>query len=168
MGNALHQPSYYRQAEPFLSFITTRRKSNMDTPSGILQEPCESEKTLCLPKYQPRTSLAGTQGESYLDQLTYKGIVAQALDDYVWSTGSSRYKAYLRRQATALVNNTITDGKGRPGNCHSPASCEFIFYWGSPLSPSRPMEVDGATQMSALAVFSGVLPRAPQSTPTEP
>ncbi len=168
MGNALHQPAYYRQAEPFLSFVTTRHKSNMDTPKGILQEPCESQKSLCLPKYQPRSSLAGTPGESYLDQLTYKGIVAQALDDYVWVTHSSHYESYLRRQATAIVNNAITDGKGRPGNCHSPSSCQFIFYWGSPLSPSRPMEVDGATQMSALAVFSGVLPRAPQTTPTEP
>ncbi len=34
MGNALHQPSYYRQAEPFLRFVTTRRLSNMDTPRG--------------------------------------------------------------------------------------------------------------------------------------
>jgi hypothetical protein len=168
MGNALHQPSYYRQAEPFLSWITSRRKSNMDTPKGILQEPCESQKSLCLPQYQPRSSLAGTPGESYLDQLTYKGIVAQALDDYGWATGSAHYEAYLRRQATAIVNNAITDGKGRPGNCHSPTSCQFIFYWGWPLGPSRPMKADGATQMSALAIFTGVLPRAPQTMPTEP
>lgn len=172
MGKALHQPSYYRQAEPFLDFVTTRRKSNMDTPKGILQEPCESEPSVCVPSSQPRSSLAGTPGESWLDQLVYKGIVAEALDDYVWATGSPRYKGYLRKQATAIVNNAIRDAKTRPGNCHSPSSCQFVFYWGWPLSPSRvvqghtvqvPMTVNAATQMSALAVLNGVLP---PTTPT--
>jgi hypothetical protein len=167
MGNALHRRSYYRQAEPFLDFVTTRRKSNMDTRRGILQEPCESEKSACVPASQPRRSLAGTPGESWLDQLTYKGIVAQALDDYVWATGSPRYKAYLRRQATAIVNNAIRDAKTRPGNCHSPSSCQFVFYWAWPLNPDRPMAVDGATQASALAVLTGVLPRASRA-PVEP
>lgn len=167
MGNALHQPSYYRQAEPFLSYISTRRKSNMDTRKGILQEPCESEKSACVPASQPRSSLAGTPGESWLDQLTYKGIVAQALDDYVWATGSAHYEAYLRRQATAIVNNSIRDAKTRPGNCHSPSSCQFVFYWAWPLNPVRPLAVDGATQASALAVLTGVLPSASQ-TATEP
>jgi hypothetical protein len=168
MGNALHDPSYYRQAEPFLNFITTRRLSNMDTRGGILQEPCESLKTACVPSSQPRSSLAGTPGESFLDQLIYKGIVAQALDDYVWATGSSRYEAYLRRQATAIVNNAITDGRGRPGDCHSPATCQFIFYWAWPLNPVRPLKATAATQMSALAILTGVLPRASQSAPAEP
>jgi hypothetical protein len=161
MGNALHDPSYYRQAEPFLRFVTTRRLSNMDTPQGILQEPCEAEKSMCLPKYQPRSSLAGTPGESFLDQLVYKGIVAQALDDYVWATHSKRYEVYLRRQATAIVNNAISDGKGRPGNCSSPSSCQFAFFWGWPLSPDRPITATAATQMSALAILTGVLPVGP-------
>jgi hypothetical protein len=100
--------------------------------------------------------------------LTYKGIVAQALDDYVWATGSSRYEAYLRRQATAIVNNAITDGRGRPGDCHSPATCQFIFYWAWPLNPVRPLKATAATQMSALAILTGVLPRASQSAPAEP
>jgi hypothetical protein len=161
MGNALHQPSYYRQAEPFLRFVTTRRLSNMDTPQGILQEPCEATKSMCLAKYQPSSSLAGTPGESFLDQLVYKGIVGQALDDYVWATGSQHYKQYLRRQATAIVNNAITDGHGRPGDCRSPTTCQFTFYWGWPLSPSRPITATAATQMSALAILTGVLPVGP-------
>ena len=166
MGNALHDPSYYRQAEPFLNWVATRHLSNMDTPKGILQEPCEAEKSLCLAKYQPSKSLAGTPGESFLDQLVYKGIVAQALDDYVWATGSPRYKAYLRKQATAIVNNAITDGHGRPGDCRSPTTCQFTFYWGWPLSPTRPITATAATQMSALAIFSGVVPGNPR--PAEP
>lgn len=168
MGNALHQPSYYRQAEPFLRYITTRRKSNMDTRAGILQEPCESSKTACVPASQPRSSLAGTPGESFLDQLVYKGIVAQTLDDYVWATGSPRYKAYLHRQARAIVNNAITDGKGRPGTCRSPSSCQFIFYWGWPLNPIRPMKATAATQMSALAVLMGVMPSVSSGRPQAP
>jgi hypothetical protein len=162
MGNSLHDPSYYGQAEPFLNWVATRHLSNMDTPKGILQEPCEAEKSLCLAKYQPRKSLAGTPGESFLDQLVYKGIVAQALDDYVWATHSSRYEAYLRKQASAIVNNAITDGHGRPGNCHSPTTCQFTFYWGWPLSPARPITATAATQMSALAIFSGVVPGNPR------
>jgi len=167
MGNALHQPSYYRQAEPFLNFIATRHKSDMDTRGGILQEPCESYKSACVPSSQPRSSLAGTPGESWLDQLIYKGIVGQALDDYVWATGSSRYEAYLHRQATAIVDNAITDGRGRPGNCGSPTSCQFVFYWAWPLNPIRPLTATTATQMSALAILTGVLPSSSQ-TATEP
>jgi Glycosyl hydrolase family 76 len=157
MGNALHQPSYYSQAERFLNFIATPGLSGMDTPAGILQEQCESQPAECGPAGQPRASLAGTPEETYLDQLVYKGIVATALDDYVRATGSPRYRAYLRNQATAIVYNAITDDRGRPANCTSPASCQFAFRWGWPVGSGRPPTVTAATQMSALAALTGVL-----------
>jgi hypothetical protein len=163
MGNALHQPSYYGQAERFLSFIANGRLSGMDTPAGILQEQCESSPSECGPASQPRASLAGTPQETFLDQLVYKGIVAQALDDYVRATGSPQYEAYLRRQATAIVYNSITDGNGRAANCASPASCQFAFRWGWPVGSGRSPTVTAATQMDALAALTGVLghPKAP-------
>ena len=157
MGNALHQPSYWAQAERFLNFITTRRLSNMDTPVGILQEQCESLRSACIPASQARSNLAGTPQEGFLDQLVYKGIVAYALDDYVQATGSRRYLAYLGRQATAIVYNAIADGRGHPANCTSPTSCQFAFHWGWPLNPRRRPIVSAATQMSALAALTGAL-----------
>jgi hypothetical protein len=155
MGNALHQPSYYAQAERFLNFIATPRLSGMDTPAGVLQEQCESQPSECAPAGQPRSSLAGTPDEAFLDQLVYKGIVAEALDDYVRGTGSPLYKAYLRRQATAIVYNAISSGDGHPGNCASPTSCQFAFRWGWPLTATDP--VTAATQMSALAALTGAI-----------
>ena len=157
MGNALRQPSYYGQAERFLSFIANRGLSDMDTPAGVLQEQCESVPSACAPAGQPRSSLAGTPQETFLDQLVYKGIVAEALDDYVRDTGSPQYRAYLRRQATAIVYNAITDGHGRPANCTSPTSCQFAFRWGWPLGSADPPTATAATQMSALAALTGVL-----------
>ena len=157
MGNALHQPSYYDQAERFLRFTTTRRLSNMDTPAGILQDQCESLSSACAPATQRQSSLAGTAEEAFLDQLVYKGIVARALDDYVQATGSHRYRAYLRRQATAIVYNAIADGHGRPANCASPTSCQFTFRWGWPVNSGRRPKTTAATQMSALAALTGAL-----------
>jgi hypothetical protein len=157
MGNALHQRSYYRQAKRFLDFATLRRNSNMVTRQGIMQQPCESNRGRCVPK-PDRGRLSGTPTETWLDQLSYKGVLGEAIDDYVTATGSTRYAAFLRRQATAIVNNAITDPKGRPGNCSSPSTCRFVFYWAWPLNPSRPMIVNTATEMSALDVLTGVLP----------
>lgn len=157
MGNALHEPSYYAQALPFLRFITTGSQSHMDTPAGILQEQCESLPSECAPASQPRSSLAGTPVETFLDQLVYKGIVAQALDDYVRATGSALYKSYLRRQATAIVYNAIIDEQGHPANCIAPSSCQFAFRWGWPVNPARPEKATAATQMSALAALTGAI-----------
>jgi hypothetical protein len=155
MGNASHQPSYDGQAERFLSFIANGQSSGMDTPAGVLQEQCESLPSECAPAGQPRSSLAGTPQETFLDQLVYKGIVAEALGDYVQATGDPRYTAYLRNQATAIVYNAISRGHGRPANCASPSSCQFAFRWGWPLSATDP--VTAATQMSALAALTGAV-----------
>lgn len=157
MGNALHQPSYYEEAERFLSFIANRRVSGMDTPAGVLQEQCESLPSACIPAKDAHSGIAGTPNENFLDQLVYKGIVAAALDDYVQATGSPRFKAYLRAQATAVIYNSIADGRGRPANCSSPTSCQFAFHWGWPLDPHHRPIVTTATQMSALAALTGAL-----------
>ncbi|MGN6168782.1 MAG: hypothetical protein ACTHQQ_11525, partial [Solirubrobacteraceae bacterium] len=158
MGNALHRPAYYRQAVRFLNFATTvGGPSHMVTRHGIMQQPCESKPSLCVPR-RHRGRLSGTPTETWLDQLSYKGILAQAINDYVSATGSQRFAVFLRRQATAIVHNAIRDPKGRPGDCSSPGKCQFVFYWAWPLSPRRPMIANTATEMSALDVLTGVLP----------
>lgn len=167
MGNALHQPSYYQQAARFLDWTTTHRKSRMVTRNGVIQEPCESSRWRCVPSRQ-RGRLSGSPTETWEDQLSYKGILAQAFDDYVLATGSKHYAAFLRRQATAIVNNAIRDPKGRPGTCATPSSCQFVFYWAWPLNPARPMIVNTATQMSALDVLTSVLPDASGGRPLGP
>lgn len=168
MGNALHQPSYYRQAAPFLAYATMRSKSHMVTRTGIMQQPCESNRARCVPKKVKHGRLSGTPTETWLDQLSYKGILGQAIDDYTVATGSQHYAAFLRRQATAIVDNAIRDPQGRPGNCTSPSHCQFIFYWSWPLNPSRPMIANTATEMSALDVLTGVLPVSTKGRPLSP
>ncbi|HZO78990.1 MAG TPA: glycoside hydrolase family 76 protein [Solirubrobacteraceae bacterium] len=158
MGNALHRPAYYRQALQLLNFATKiGGPSHMVTRSGIMQQPCESKPSLCVPE-RDRGRLSGTPTETWLDQLSYKGILAQAIDDYVSATGSHHFKAFMRHQASAIVNNAIRDPKGRPGDCGSPSTCQFVFYWAWPLNPRRPMIANTATEMSAIDVLTGVLP----------
>jgi hypothetical protein len=139
----------------------------MVTRSGIMQQPCESKRSLCVPEAH-RGRLSGTPTETWLDQLSFKGVLAQAIDDYVLATGSHHFAAFLRRQASAIVNNAIRDPKGRPGDCSSPSKCQFVFYWAWPLNPSRPMIANTATEMSALDVLTGVLPAHSGSRPLGP
>lgn len=168
MGNALHRRAYYQQAVRFLNFATEiGGRSHMVTPNGILQQPCESKRSLCVPT-RHKGRLSGTPTETWLDQLSYKGILGQAINDYVSATGSHHFAAFMRRQAAAIVNNAIRDPKGRPGDCSSPSSCQFVFYWAWPLSPSRPMIANTATEMSALDVLTGVLPIHSGGRPAAP
>jgi hypothetical protein len=160
MGNALHDPSYYAQAAKFLNFATSHR-SHMVTSSGIMQQPCEARKNRCVPADKANGALAGTPVETWLDQLSFKGILGEAIDDYTLATHSTRYQSYLHRNATAIVDNAIRNEQRRPGDCSSALSCQFVFYWAWPLNPSLPMLVSTATQMSALDVLIGALPASP-------
>jgi len=165
MGNARHDPAYYTQAARFLRFATTRRLGDMVSPHGILQEPCEPTRTRCVPGAGASADLNGGPVRRWLDRLSWKGILAQALDDFVIATGSGRYGVFLRRQATAIVHNAIRDARGVPGECQSPSSCQFVFYWAWPLSPSRPMIVTTGTQMSDLDALTGAPHRSSGAPP---
>lgn len=157
MGNALHDRAYYGEAARFINFATTRSLSNMVSRNGILQEPCEPSRSMCVPGDGASAALSGGPVRRWLDRLAWKGILAQAVDDFATATGSNRYRAFLHRQATAIVNNAIRDAHSLPGKCQSPSACEFVFYWAWPLSPARPMIVTTGTQMNALDVLTGVL-----------
>jgi hypothetical protein len=58
--------------------------------------------------------------------------------------------SFIKRQASAVVHNAIRQDNGQPGNCDSASNCQFVFYWGWPLSPARSPMVNQGTQMSAL------------------
>ncbi len=148
LGSALHKPSYYQQANAFLRYVVSK-KSGMVNSHGIIQEPCERDRDGC------------TTSGSYLDMLPWKGILTQGFSDYAAATGDPRYDGVVRRQAWAVVHNAIRQPNGQPGNCSSPSSCQFVFYWGWPLTPSRSEFVDQSTQMDALDALTAAMALTP-------
>jgi hypothetical protein len=136
LGKATHDSTYYRMAAPFLRFVPSQPAGMIS--HGILQEPCEHDRDGC------------TGSNRYLDMLVYKGILMQAFADYTTATGSTEFARFIKRQASAVVHNSIRQNDGQPGNCDSPSNCQFVFYWGWPLSPVRSPLVNQGTQMSAL------------------
>ncbi len=152
VGTALHDSSYYQQANQFLKYVLSK-KSTMVNSKGILQEPCERDGTGC------------TGSSLYFDELSWKGVLAQAFSDYTAATASTEYDRFIRRQASAIVHNAIVRSDGTPGNCQTPDSCQFVFYWGWPLTPSRSPFVNNATQMDALDALTAAL--ALQASPQQ-
>jgi hypothetical protein len=144
LGSALHDGRYYQQADAFLRYAVSKR-SGMINGSGVLQEPCERDRDGC------------TGRPTYLDIISWKGILVQALSDYTTATGSTEFRHFIGQQAWQIVHDSIrTDGKAvQPGNCHSPGTCQFVFYWGFPLSPVRSGFVNHSTQMDALEALPG-------------
>jgi glycosyl hydrolase family 76 len=145
LGTALHDRTYYRQANTFLRYTLSQRAGFVNRNTGILQEKCERDRTAC------------TGDKQYLDILSWKGILMQALQDYGAATGSTEYDAFILRQATAIVHNSIRQSNGSPGRCDTADSCQFVFYWGWPLSPARSGFVNQATQMDAIDALTAAL-----------
>lgn len=148
IGAAKHDPRYYKQANNFLHYVVSK-KSGMVDSHGIVLEPCERDGDGC------------TNSGSYLDMLPWKGILIQGFSDYAAATGDRHYNGVLRRQAWAVVHNSIVGPNGQPGNCDMPSSCQFVFYWSWPLTPSRPEFVNQATQMDALDALTAVVALTP-------
>ncbi len=155
IGAAEHNPSYYQQANSFLHYVVSKQSGMVDS-HGIVLEPCERDGDGC------------TNSGSYLDMLPWKGILIQGFSDYAAATGDPRYNGVLRRQSWAVVHNTIVGPNGQPGNCQGPSSCQFVFYWSWPLTPSRPNFVDQATQMDALDALTAQLALQPGKQQPQP
>lgn len=155
LGAAKHDPSYYKQANNFLHYVVSKQSGMVDD-KGIIQEPCE------------RATLGCLSSGSYLDMLPWKGILIQGFSDYSAATGDPRYDGVLRRQAWAVVHNAIVGPNGQPGNCQTASSCQFGFYWGWPLTPSRSEFVNQSTQMDALDVLTAALALQPHKQQPQP
>jgi hypothetical protein len=150
LGAALHNRSYYRHADAFLRWALSKQ-SGMVNANGILQEPCERNRDAC------------TGLPTYLDILSWKGILVEALSDYTTLTGSSEYAGFLRHQAKVITDNAIIQPDGQPGRCDAPINCQFEFYWAWPLSPVRSGFVNEATQMDAIDALTAALALPPSS-----
>jgi hypothetical protein len=151
LGSALHDNKYYTQANAFLHYAVSPQSGFVHGGNQVLQEPCERNRDGC------------TGNPDYLDLLSWKGILIQALSDYRTATGSTEYDWFIRRQAGAVVDNAIRQTNGQPGNCDAPEDCQFVFYWAWPLSPVRSGFVNVATQMNALDALTAALALPPSS-----
>jgi hypothetical protein len=145
LGTALHDRAYYRQANNFLRYTLSEQAGFVNRNTGILQEKCERDSTAC------------TADKQYLDILSWKGILMQALQDYRAATGSTEYDPFVLRQAHAIVRNSIRQPNGSPGRCDTAPNCQFVFYWNWPLSPVRSGFVNQATQMDAIDALTAAL-----------
>jgi hypothetical protein len=144
LGSALHNAAYYQQADTFLKWALSK-KSGMVNGNGILQEPCERNRDAC------------TSQPTYLDILSWKGILMEGISDYTTATGSPEYVFFLRHQAKVITDNAIRQPDGQPGNCDAPVNCQFVYYWAWPLSPVRSGFVNESTQMDALDALTAAL-----------
>jgi hypothetical protein len=145
LGSALHNKTYYRQANAFLRYSLSAKSGFVNGQTGILQEACERGRTAC------------TGEPQFLDIVSWKGILMQALQDYRTASGSRAHDAFILRQARAIVHNAIATPDGQPGVCDTAQNCQFVFYWGWPLSPVRSGFVNDATQMDAIDALTAAL-----------
>jgi hypothetical protein len=141
VGTALHDSSYYKDADRFLRYVLSKKSTMVNSK--------------------------GTGSNLYFDELSWKGILVQGFLDYTVATGSTEYASFLRRQAVAIVHNAIVRSDGKAGDCQTPDSCQFVFYWGWPLTPSRSPFVNNATQMDALDALTAAL-AIPANSPPKP
>jgi hypothetical protein len=135
LGLALHQPIYYRDARKFLDYAIEPAAGLLR--HGVLREHCEDGQYNC-------SKLA-----SRLDLPAYKGLLVSAMADYDAVTGTNRYRAFLRRQATAVVTNALV--AGGHDQCHTAANCLFGFFWARP-----PHLVSGAVRITLGGQESGI------------
>ncbi len=151
LGSDLHNPTYYQHADAFLKWALSK-KSGMVNGNGILQEPCERNRDAC------------TGLPTFLDILSWKGILVEALSDYTTITGSTEYIGFLRHQAKVITDNAIVQPDGQPGRCDAAINCQFVFYWAWALSPVRSSFVNEATQMDAIDALTAALALPPPSS----
>lgn len=143
LGLAMHQPAYYKDARRFLDYGIGPEAGLIR--HGVLREHCEDVQYNC------------NKSSSRLDYPAYKGILVNALADYDTVTGTDTYAAFLRRQATAVVDHALLGG-GR-GRCHTAGNCFFGFYWTPPprlVSWAVGITVGG--QESGIDALTSVLP----------
>jgi hypothetical protein len=145
LGVALHQPFYFRLASRFIRYVLNY-KSGLVT-HGILQEHCESLSDAC----------HGMRNR--LDIPAFKGVFVQAVADWTEATGRRTFVRFLRRQATAVVHNSIVTRDYQPASCSTSSTCRFAFIWSRQLDPGPPpVPITVASQTSAIAALTAVLP----------
>jgi Glycosyl hydrolase family 76 len=116
LGLAMHQPTYFKDARRFIDYAIGSEAGLLR--HGVLREHCEDVHYNC------------NKSASRLDYPAYKGLLVNAIADYDTVTGTDTYAAFLRRQATAVVNHALIGAAH--GKCHTADNCFFGFYWTPP------------------------------------
>jgi hypothetical protein len=143
MGAALHERSYFAQARRFLAYTTNPRHGMMHR--GVVQEFCESLRNQCVSIEDFNVSV-------------FKGMFVQAVADYELATGDTGYQRFLRRQAQAIIDHSVSDATGVRTSCQTARDCQFGFYWARAIDPGRAgVPVTVATQISALRALIAAL-----------
>jgi hypothetical protein len=147
LGIATHNSSYFMKAAPFLRYVPSEPAGMMS--HGVVEEPCERDSDGC------------TAADDFLDMQVFKGILMQAYANFTLATGDQEFVYFIRRQASAVVQNAVSNGNGVPAKCQSPSNCQFVFYWGWPISPVRTHVVTQGTEFSALSALIAELALPP-------
>ena len=145
MGVALHQPRYYRAAEPFLRFALN--PASQLITQGVLVERCE---------YRP-----GGCGRLHfhLDLPAYKGIFVLAASDWDRATRTHVFERFLRAQARAVVTQALVDVDPGAHACARAEACQFGFYWTPVANPSpNTLGPTVGSQESGIDALVAVLP----------
>lgn len=145
LGIALHDRSYFKQADRFLRYVTSRASEML--VGGVLQERCESLPGKC-GSFPWRINLP-----------SYKGVFVQAVSDWSVATGSHHYRRFLLAQASSILHHDVSGGVNDPGHCETAHTCRFGFYWAGPVMPrASRLGLTAAAQASALDALTAVLP----------
>ncbi len=144
LGAAAGRPADFQAARVFIDY-TLGPESGMSSPGGVLQESCEAQADRC-------------HGSQQFNVSSFKGLFAQAVADYDQATGTDTYHAWLQAQAQAILARDTFNTVGQPAHCHTPASCQFGFYWSRAVDQSdAPVPLTIATQTSALQALTSAL-----------
>jgi len=143
VGLAAGLHSYVNYAQRFLEFGFSPYSKILY--HGVLQEPCESERTRCL------------GGKRLSDSTSWKTMFVDAVADWQQATGSTLYDRFLTDQADAVIDHAASNGSGLT-SCQTPHDCQIGFFWAQPVPPaSTPLPVSPGTQDSGLAALTDAL-----------
>jgi hypothetical protein len=140
LGNADHDPLYYRHAGNFIRYTLSPRSRLVE--HGVLREHCELRAGGCQAMPAP------------LDIPAYKGIFMDAVSDWLAATGSTRYYGFLGEQADSLL--TVD---ARPGYCQAdvPAGCRFAYEWVTGRGGGMASWVTVGSQESAIEALTAAI-----------
>lgn len=141
MGAATHDRAYYAQAALFLHRVLDRPSPML--AGGVLQEPCEAQRSLCAHQLYNIT--------------VYKGLLVDAVFDWSRITGATLYDGFLLAQARAVLAHAASNGRATR-HCQTPTACQLSLYWARPV-PVRhaPIPLTPGTQTAGLSALSDAL-----------
>lgn len=141
LATGLH--SYFKIAQRFLEYGFSPYSKMLYR--GVLQEPCESDRTKCL------------GGKRLSDSTSWKTMFVDAVADWQQATGSTLYDQFLTSQAHAVIDRAASNGSWLTA-CQTPHDCQIGFYWAQPVPPATTeLPVSPGTQDAGLSALTDAL-----------